>query len=641
LRIKGRRPVNIQCGGLGFQWLAVCGLLLFIGPPAWGESEVFTRVGSASLKTTGNPGEDRSFPHLEALGAAWRQDYLRTYLPGHLFRENVSYCPYDENHEEALEMETAGAQTSDPLDEGKIDCAKRCRLGDQYLAAGFLPEALAQYVTVVEKGCPYTLQGCRPRVGMLKAELAMGRFSEARSQRLRLSQSESAEERELLILIDGIFAALDRDFDRALDLFTQAGADWHLCRNLEGIAGYVLFRHQRYEDARNVFRVAMHSPWAAVREFGVLGLAECHLALGQWAEAEPLYESLAGTGSPLGLIGVAEFLVRQGKLKEARENLTALAASANQDYWKGVALAYLMSLRSEPEEWAETLLLAQRAQALVLSEAWAETLSRMVLKAVESGIGSLWESGAHVELLILAEKWRRYQNDLPPDTQLFIGKAYEEAGLVRAALEVYSRLSSDPNALFRGARLAWRCGKYQEAQALLEAYLSSDPKTHKSDAKLLLACVYARRNRLERAKECLRGMGSIRDPSLWIALGEVEISMGMVDLAIDHLKTALREASISETQRRHLLCILGVLNYRRGSYKQALRYFRLGKDGQKSGQGVLTEPIEILCLARLDKLESARAQLEELPKGPEADVVEGILDAEDLTRSLQRNGYAF
>jgi tetratricopeptide (TPR) repeat protein len=136
-------------------------------------------------------------------------------------------------------------------------------------------------------------------------------------------------------------------------------------------------------------------------------------------------------------------------------------------------------------------------------------------------------------------------------------------------------------------------------------------------------------------------MGSIRDPSLWIALGQVEASMGMVDLAIDHLKTALGEASISETERRHLLYILGALNYRRGSYKEALRYFRLGKEVEKPEQGFVTEPIEILCLARLDKLESARAQLEKLPRGPEVDVVEGILDAEDLARSLQRDGYAF
>jgi tetratricopeptide (TPR) repeat protein len=476
---------------------------------------------------------------------------------------------------------------------------------------------------------------------MLKAQLAMGRFAEARKQRLRLSKREAAEERKLLILVDGILAALDQDFDQALDLFTLAGADWHLCPNLEGIVGYVLFRHQRYEDARNVFRVAMHSPWGAVQEFGVLGLAECHLALGQWAEAEPLYESLAGTGSPLGLIGLAEFQVRQGKVKEARANLTDLATTANQDYWKGVALAYLMSLRSKPEEWAESLLLAQRAQALVLSRPWKETLSEMTLRSVRCGIGSLWDSDAHEELLILAEKWRRYQHELPQDTQMLIGKAYEEAGLYGAALEVYSRLSDDPNALFRGARLAWRCEKYQEAQSLLEAYLSSDGKTHKSDAKLLLACVYARRDRLDRAKECLRGMGSIRDPSLWIALGEVEASMGMVDLAIDHLKTALGEASISETERRHLLYMLGVLNYRRGSYKEALRYFRLGKEGGKPGQGVVAEPIEILCLARLDKFESARGQLEKLPKGPEADVVKAILDAEDLARSLQKHGHAF
>jgi tetratricopeptide (TPR) repeat protein len=243
--------------------------------------------------------------------------------------------------------------------------------------------------------------------------------------------------------------------------------------------------------------------------------------------------------------------------------------------------------------------------------------------------------------LILAEKWRRYQNDLLPDTQLFIGKAYDEAGLYRAALEVYSRLASDPNTLFRGARLAWKCGEYQKAQTLLEAYLASRGKSYKNDAKLLLACVYARRNRLEQAKECLRGMGPIRDPSLWVVLGEVEASMGMVDLAIDHLQTALAEASIPETERRHLLYTLGALNYKRGSYREALRYFRLAKEGEAPGQGIMTEPIEILCLARLDKLELARGQLEGLPKGQEADVVKEILDADELGRNLQRDGYAF
>ena len=640
MRIKGRRTVNDRDRRLGFPMWALCGLLVLVGSPAGAEPQAPSRVEPSSSKTLGSP-KDHSVPSLADLGAAWRQDYLRTYLPGHLFRENVSYCPYDEAGQEAQVRGSDGVQTSSPVDEGMIDCAKRCTVGDQYLAAGFLPEALAEYVTVIEKGCPSTLEDCRPRVGMLKTELAMGRFDEARSQLRRLARREGTEEQKLLYLIDGILATLDQDFDRALVLFTQAGSDWHLCPNLEGIAGYVLFRHHRYEDARNVFRVAMHSPWRAVREFGVLGLAECHLALEQWAEAEPLYTSLAGTGSPLGVVGLAEFQVRQGKVKEARENLTDLAVSVNEDYWKGVALAYLMALRPEPEEWAESLLLAQRAQALVLSEEWAGILGRMTLRAVDGGIGSLWQSNAHEELLILAEKWRHYQNDLLPDTQLFIGKAYDEAGLYQAALEVYSRLASDPNTLFRGARLAWKCGEYQKAQTLLEAYLASGGKTYKNDAKLLLACVYARHNSLEQAKECLRGMGPIRDPSLWVVLGGVEVSMGMVDLAINHLQTALAEASIPETERRHLLYTLGALNYRRGSYKEALRYLRLAKEGVDSGQGIPTGPIEILCLARLDKLELARGELTKLPKGLEANVVEEILDAEDLARDLQRNGYAF
>jgi len=621
---KGCRPGSLVL-------ITLCGLLLLGTPLAWSDASdpsfAARSVGEPSL----NPGKGPSFTTLEPLSEAWREAYVKTHLSGYLFREDVSFSPYDEDE----------AEVGDPLHEGEVNCGRRCRAGEQNLAAGFLPEALAEYMTAAEKGCPYAVQGCRPLVGILKADLAMGRFDEATRLFLRLSRKHDVTEDDLFTLIGGILAAFDQDFDQALARFTSVGSSWHLIENVEGIAGHVLFRKHRYEDARNVFRVVMHSPWAAVREFGVLGLADCSLALGGWVEAEPLYESLAGEKSPLGWLGVAEFRIRQGKLKDARKHLNMLVSSTHRDYWKGVGLAYLMSLRSQPEEWAESLQLAERARGLVLPPYWAGVIRERTVEAMEGGIESLWEGKAHQELLILAEEWRTHQADLSQKVQLLIGKAYEGANLKSAALRVYSRLSSNPEALFQGARLAWRCENYIEARDLLEKYLDSTGQEHRDDAKLLLACVYARQNRLDRAKEALRRIGRIENSSMLIALGSVEASMGMRDLAIEHLQTALDGAAISEEERQHLLYLLAELNYQQARFHEALRCFRLAGNGAEMDQGGATDSMEVLCLARIDKVDDALALLGKTPKDQETDMVEEILDTEDLLRILRRDGYGF
>jgi tetratricopeptide (TPR) repeat protein len=611
--------------------ITLCGLLFLAPPPVWGDGSAPTLVEGPVGEQPGSPGRDPSFTSLQPLSEAWREAYVNTYLPGYLFREDVSFSPYDED-------ETDGG---DPIREGEINCARRCRAGEENLAAGFLPEALAEYMTAAEKGCPYEVQGCRPVVGMLKSDLAMGRFSEATRLFHRLSRKHDVEGDKLFLLIGGILSAYDQDFDQALEAFTEAGTSWHLITNVEGVAGYVLFRKHRYEDARNVFRVVMHSPWAAVRDFGVLGLADSTLALGEWVEAEPLYQSLAGDKSPLGWLGLAEFRIRQGKLKDARNQLDLLISSSARDYWKGVGLAYLMTLQSQPEKWAESLQLAERARGLVLPPYWAGVVRERTVEAMEGGIKSLWEQKDHDDLLILAEEWRGHQADLSQEAQLLIGKAYEQAGLKRAALQVYSRLSSDPDALFQGARLAWRCESYDEAQALLEKYLDSTGQEHRHDAKLLLACVYARQNRLDLAKESLRGMGRIENPSMLIALAGVEASMGMRDLAIDHLQTALEGAEISEEERQHLLYVLAELNYQQGRFQEALRCFQLAGGGEGVEHPASIDSMEALCLARINRVDDARALLGKTPKNQETDLVEEILDAEDLFRNLRRKGYGF
>jgi tetratricopeptide (TPR) repeat protein len=614
-----------------FLMTILCGLLFLGTPAAWGEAGEPEFVAGDLVEQPGKESEARSFAALAPLSEAWRDGYVKTYLPGYLFREDVSFSPYDEG----------AADAEDSNQDGEVDCGKRCRAGERNLAAGFLPEALAEYMTAAEKGCPYTVDGCRARVGMLKADLAMGRLDEARRLFLRLTRKHDVTGDDLFTLMEGILAAFEQDYDQAHERFTEAATNWHLIPNAEGIAAHVLFRKQQFDDARNVFRVVMHSPWAAVREFGVLGLADSTLALGGWVEAEPLYETLAQERSALGRLGLAEFRVRQGKEEEARTLLNTLVASSHRDYWKGVGLAYLMSLQAARDEWAQGLQLAERAKGLVLPPFWADVLRQRTVDAMEAGIESLWEDEAHEDLLILAEKWRDHQADLSEKAQLLIGRAYEQAGLNRAALEVYSRLSADPEALFEGARLAWRCGEYDEARTLLEKVLDSTAWERGNDAKMLLACVHARQNRLDLAKQCLKGVGRIHDPSILIAMGGVEASMGMRDLAIDHLQTALEEAEISEAERFHLLYLLGELNYQQGRVHEALRCFRLVGLGEGVASRPPTGPMEALCLARIDKAGEARALLTKTPKDEETALVEGILDAEDLHDRLRREGYGF
>lgn len=260
---------------------------------------------------------------------------------------------------------------------------------------------------------------------------------------------------------------------------------------------------------------------------------------------------------------------------------------------------------------------------------------------MEEGIQRLWQEDAHEELLMLAEKWRDHQGSLRQEVQLLIGQAYEEAGLKGAALAVYSRLSEDPEALFHGARLAWRCGEYPVARTLLERFLGTKTEERRNDARLLLACVHARQNRLAEAKRCLRGIGRIDDPSMLITLAKVEASMGMEALAIEHLETAMEKAVFSEEKRRHLLHLLAQLNYRQGRFQEALQCFRQARVGDGGEPDPSAEPMEALCLARTGSPGEARTLLGRMPKDEESNVVGEILDADHLIGRLRGKGYGY
>jgi hypothetical protein len=51
--------------------------------------------------------------------------------------------------------------------------------------------------------------------------------------------------------------------------------------------------------------------------------------------------------------------------------------------------------------------------------------------------------------------------------------------------------------------------------------------------------------------------------------------------------------------------------------------------------------MEVLCLARIDKLGEAHALLDKTPKDQETDLVKEILETADLLKILRREGYGF
>jgi len=469
----------------------------------------------------------------------------------------------------------------------------------------------------------------------------MGRFLDAKRIFLRLSARRGDREEPLFLLTDAVLTAFDQKFERASELFMETVPTWHLCHNVEGIAGLALYRQGRTLDARNVFRVARGSPWKDIRDFGTLGLADCYWALGRCEEAEGLYETLAADRSPLGWLGRSEFQIRQKDFEGALASLGMLRRASVQDYWKGVALAYWMSVKSQQEDWGSALQAAEADQALVLTDFWARYIKTQTVTALASRVRSLWDEGSLEEILLLAHRWPTYLDALPFSAQVCLAKTYERLGMYRSAVDVYSRFTTDPASLFQGAKLAWMAEEYETAETLLKRYFATGDKVQWEDAKMLGVSLLVHLNRPKAAKKYLHGIGFAGDPALLIAVGEAEESLGMVPGAIRHYQAALEASVNSDEERKTLLRRIANLYYQKGDYTESLAYARQSLGMNASGKSGPSEPIEVLSLLRLEKQEKAGPRAEKLSGGLSAKVVKEIVAAEDLATKLQRQGYAF
>ncbi len=628
-RRGGGRPGPRRSTLVLWAWLVV----LVLSAEARGEGEGRPPGDAARENGLRSSAWREKIDWLVPLAAAWRGEYMRTYLPGYLFRKETGFSPYAENGAAGVPSPESAAEEGTGW--GGTECLEACRLGERYLEAGFLPEAFARFKTAADQGCTARGTDCRPLVGLLKVCLAMGRLEETSRLLVRLQYGGSTSSDPLFVLVDGLVAGFRGDYRRSLARLDEARKAWHLCPNMEGIAGRVLFMNRRYDDARNVFRVARHARWRVVRQYGTLGVADSLRAVGRWAEAEALYEGLAETGTPLGILGLAEFRLHQGKTQAAEKALEELERGVEEDYWKGIAVVYRMSLATEDERWRDSLRIAEDARGLVLPSFWAGTLGKRIVKPLNRGIEALWSKERFRDLVILAEHWRGYRRALPPASRVLIARAYEKVGLTNAALQAYSEVTVVPEALWRGAKLAWREGRYERAEGLLREYLAVGPREARSDAKALLASILARDGRIDEAGAALRGIREVRDPWALQALSEVEASLGKPALAYEHLKAALAVGGLPERDRPHLLYRLGELAYRMGDPAEALRTFRLcRREGEALGEEIFTAPMEALCLIRTGKAGLPADTRNRLAAGTVGEAVQEIAAVEELVRVL-------
>jgi len=584
-------------------------------------------------------------PWLESLAGSWRHEYLLIHLSGHLFRRNDSEstpktedghdspAAYEEDHQLPPSF-SSGA--------GETPCDGYCRVAGQFLQGGFYPEALARYRRAVEVRGPGLPDNLCPELGMLRVYLAMGRVPEAKAIRETLAASMDGDDDPFLILADGILACYTHDYASASKLFKKANFWWHLVPNLEAIIGYSQLRNREYAEAVTVFEAAEDSPFPMINQFAALGIADSLLALGRRMKAGGYYGRLVGAMSPMGLLAQAEFRLQGGYSESAEQALRSLLDSNGEDYWKGIALAYLIALKGDQGKWRECLGFLEDLKHLILSESWKAYFEDQTVNILAGVFGQLFQEGKYGEIVFLAEQWRHRIPDLPQAAQLTIAEAYRNLGLCVTASEMHRELPLAGDDLLQAGKAAWRCEQYSLAREMLDRLLQSDPSIPQDEVRLLLATALFHLDLVQEARPYLEGPRRGVDPDILVAVAKMEVSQGMLPEAKRDFHAALSGEGLSPAHRHDVLGNLAALYYRMGLFAKAVAYFQMREEMAPSGEAVKMEPMEILSLLNLDQHEQAREESEKRSGDPQAEVfVKEIFSTEDAVNELKRNGYAF
>ena len=576
---------------------------------------------------------------LKPLMRAWRREYLEIFLTGHLFRKSGTRVAA-----EAQPHAPPGGPGAVPVfDEAQKggSCREHCDRADLFLDAGLLPEALSAY----EKGmlgrppCPGGL--FRAEIGAVETNLALGRIQEAKRGLRRIPADELKAEEPVLILIDGLLACLDGDFQEASRLFRENGASWYLCPNLEPFAAHSLLEVGKPRDAEPVFQVVQQSEARELSTFGAVGLAESLILRDHHEEAEKLYQGLAERGEAAGLLGLAEHEIRKGEEDAAEAQLRRLLHADVEDYWKGIALVYLAAIKQASGAWSEALDIIRESRSIVVGQGWVPALREQTRQALETGVAELAEEGAHEALLTLLGDWAEMREHLSPAADLLAARAYEAAGLCAPALEIFLRRAEDAEGLFRAARFAWKCGRNDEAATLLDRFDGTAGGDRRVDAKLLRACLLHEAGRIDKARRLLEGQHPSGEPEILSEVARIEETHGMRAEALRDLHIALACDPLPADLRRHLLYRAGELHYRGGGYREALSCFRECRETNPQVVRPSLSSLEVLCLLRLEAREELQGATNGVQGKLDADTVRQLLAAEELVQSIEGEEHGF
>jgi len=583
--------------------------LALTGSPGIVAEPLYPDVAPSPAAMAGEPCAGAFPGWAERLSLRWREEYLARCLSRYLFQRQPREGAADKDEPgrgaPSWEMPVDDRQRSS-LDEERLEAW--CDRADACLFSGHAPEALAYYSRCSSRDPLAAPNPLRPALGALKANLMMARKEEARGALNRLRQGTALEGDPTVMLLEGILAGLEGNWEAAGEKLLAGFPAWHPGANVESLAGYALLRQQRYRDAGNVLRVAGQSAWAPVRHFALLSLADAERGLLRCEEAEAILRHLVEASSPLGFLGLAETRIAQGDLEGAAAVLDDMVLAPRVDeYWQGVALTYRAHLSAQKEAWAEAETLAWRAERLVLAAAWQEEIRNVGLRALDPLVREQGGPGKDpAGLIVLGERWKHLVPSLPVETRILLEAVYDRAGLTaRQDGRVDGGMPASPEHLYEVAWGAWASGNYDRAQHLLDRLRQMPGHARTREANLLEACLLYRRHQVPEAKQRLAEPSETQDLRLLEASGSTAAALNMVPRAIDDYRRALELASGEPDQRRPLHKALAELLYRQGKHEEALAHFRKAQ----AGEDETPAPGQVLSLLKLNRLDQAQKDL--------------------------------
>jgi tetratricopeptide (TPR) repeat protein len=255
------------------------------------------------------------------------------------------------------------------------------------------------------------------------------------------------------------------------------------------------------------------------------------------------------------------------------------------------------------------------------------------VEALRNQIKSLSREHAYADLLLVSEKWKNYLPSFRTETQLLLAQAYQRLGFYRMAFEIYSQYASNAESRFQAAKLAWLCHEYETAERLCRSLQTPGGNDYTDDATLLLACVCYELKRFEEAEELLDESPQAKDPEILLAAGKTAVTLGRTEQGIQLFRNCIASSSQAGVPSYELLVAFAKACYQHRDFKEAVRYFRM--QSLHGDNRISAEPLEILCLFKLEQEEEALGLSKDLKVGSDKALIDKIVLADLLLQTVE------